>query len=372
MWDLAFKNIMRNKTRTFLTVLGILIGIGAVVGLGSIAEGIEIAIQNGLELTAGKIMVIEKDSGFFGYFGRLTEEDLDLIEGVPGVKDVVPVLSYAENIQTQGAEWYGIGIEPEKSKYFAGENIEVEEGRKLEEGDSGVVVIGKELAERYNVEVGDEWRIKDMDFEVIGILERTNIQDIDFSVIAPLHDLQTVLEKDSFQMIYVIPEDVKDTEIIAKEIEDVSDKFDAVTTKEFARQASQIVERIRIFTMGIGAIAAVVGGLGVMNTMIMAVVERRREIGVLKAIGATNKMVLKQILMESALISLIGGTGGVCLGVLASVGLEVLAKGHIQVVVTPWLALQGMGFALLLGLIGGFYPAKKAASLDPVEALRYE
>ncbi|RLJ10250.1 MAG: hypothetical protein DRP15_00590 [Candidatus Aenigmatarchaeota archaeon] len=373
MIDIIFKNIMRNKTRTFLTVLGILIGIGAVVSLGSIAEGIDATVQSGLELTAGKIMVIEKDSGFFGFLGELTDEDIEVIENVGGIKDIVPVLAYVERFKsTAGYDWSAIGIDPGKTEYFVGENIEMEEGRSLEEDDTEVAVVGNDMAEKYDLHVGDTWTIQKMEFEIVGIIEKTNIQDIDTSIIVPLQDLQDALESDTFQMIYVIPEDLRDTEIIAENIKEASDRLDTLTTKEFARQASEIVERIRFFTMGIGAIAAVVGGLGVMNTMIMSVIERRREIGVLKAVGATNHMVLRQILTESALISLMGGIGGIIIGIVTSFLLGSMARGQIQAVVTPQLALTGLVFALCLGLIGGYYPAIKAARLDPVEALRYE
>ena len=127
-----------------------------------------------------------------------------------------------------------------------------------------------------------------------------------------------------------------------------------------------------MFIVGIGSIAAFVGGLGVMNTMIMAIIERRREIGVMKAIGASNSMVLKQILTESALISSIGGVAGICFGSMAAIGINIFAGGIITATVTPFLVIGALLFALALGVFGGFYPAWKAAKLDPVEALRYE
>lgn len=374
MLDLAYKNIMRQRTRTILTAMGILIGIGAIVALGSIAEGIDAMVQSGLELTAGKITVMEKDAGFFGIMGELTDEDLEVVEGVGGIKDIVPILFYMESmVMMQGPEWVAIGIDPTKGEYFIGENAEMEDGRMIEEGESGVVALGNSIAERYNVEVGDFWTIKDDDFEIVGVIEKTDITDIDTSIMVNFDDLMDVTDSDTYQMIYVIPDDVKDTERIAEEIEDASERLDAMTTKEMARQASQIVDQIRIFTFAIGAIAALVGGLGVMNTMIMAVMERRREIGVMKAIGATNGMVLRQILTESALISLLGGAGGVMLGVVGSFFVSsIFGGGQIAAVVTPGLALTGLSFALFLGLVGGLYPAWKAAKLDPVVALRYE
>ena len=374
MIDLALKNITRQKTRTILTVLGILIGIGAIVALGSIAEGIDSAVQNGLQLTAGKITVIQKDSGFFGMMGSLSDEDLEAVESVSGIKDTVPILIYAENIRPMHTpDVIVYGIEPSKVGYFIGENTYVDEGRMLDDGETDAALIGSAVHEKYGLLPGDSWTVKDTNFEIVGVLEETGISDIDSAVIVNFEQLRDILKKDSFQMIYVIPEDVSDTERIAEDIEDASDNLDAMTTKDLARQASQIVDQIRIFTFAIGAISAFVGGLGVMNTMIMAVMERRKEIGIMKAIGATNSMVLRQILTESALISVIGGLGGIILGIIASFFLSnIMGGGSITAVVTPQLALTGLGFALVLGIIGGLYPARKASTLDPVEALRYE
>jgi putative ABC transport system permease protein len=372
MWDLAIKNIFRNRTRTLLTVLGILIGIGAIVALGSIAEGIDSSVQSSLELTAGKITVQEAGTGLFAAGNQLTQEDIDVIESVGGIKDIVPVTVYVGNINFGGPEYIVIGVEPDKTQYFVGENIEMYQGRPLEEGDSGVGMIGKSIAERYNLQVGDSWTVKEEDFEIVGIIDETGISDIDSAILVTLNELQNVLETDNYYSIYVIPDNIADTEKIAADIEDASEDLQALSSQELARQASEIVDQIRFFTFGIGAIAAFVGGLGVMNTMIMAVLERRKEIGVMKAIGATNRMVLTQILTESAMLSLIGGLGGILLGVAASFLLSSGFGGQISPVVTPMLALEGLSFALFLGIVGGIYPARKAAQLDPVEALRYE
>ena len=344
------------------------------MALGSVAEGLDSTIQSSLELTAGKITVMDAEAGMFGMGGELDEEDLDIITDLGGIKEVVPIIWFIPSIVImQGPEWMAIGIDPEKIEYMIGEHTEFEEGRTIDEGESGVAVIGYTTSQKYALQIGDSWEIKEEEFEIIGIIEETGISDTDTSIIVTFEDLQTVLEEDTFQMLYVIPDDVKDTETIAEDIEDASDKFNAMTTQEMARQAGAIVDQVRLFTFGIGAIAALVGGLGVMNTMIMSVMERRREIGVMKAIGATNRMVLTQIITESAIISLLGGIGGILIGVVgALIVSNAIGGGQITAIVTPGLALTGLSFALFLGIVGGIYPARKASMVDPVEALRYE
>jgi len=379
MIDLAFKNIKRQRARTFLTVLGIVIGIAAIVALGSIAAGINDMVQSSLELVAGKIIVVEGDgSGGISAMmtslgGKLNDEDIAAVEAVSGVEEVIGIVFYLENFEDLfSAPEQVIGINPEKVGYFKGEKIGMHDGRELEEGDTEVAIIGKTLAETYNLEPGDYYEVEDTDFEIVGIIESSGTSDIDMSAIIPIESLQDALDIDTYQMLYVIPTDIVNTEIVAEDIGDEVDEISTITGTEITKQASDMVAAISLFTIGIGAVAAFVGGLGVMNTMIMAVIERRREIGVMKAIGATNNKVLKQFLIESAMISMIGGGIGCGLGMAGAVGISLYAKGMITAIVTWPLVAFALVFALSLGLVGGLYPAWKAARLDPVDALRYE
>lgn len=376
MIDLAFKNIKRNRTRTIITVVGIMIGVAMIVALGSFAEGINVFFQSTLEFSAGKVTVQQSGAGSFqsGFTGSdITDEQIATILAIDGVKEVVPINFYIEG----GGFGFDIstvvvGVDPDNSDIFVGESIGLYSGRELESDDSGYIMIGRDFAEDRDIVVGDSVLLKDTEYEVLGILERSNNANVDGSAMITMQDMQDLLDMDTYSLLYVVPEDIRDTERIAEDIEDEDETLAAITDKEFARTAADVVNQIRLVMFGMGSISVVAAGLMIFNTMIMAVLERRKEIGVMKAIGATTWSVLKQIIMESTLIGLIGGIVGVGLGTLGAVGLVIMTDGGIPATVTPALAGFGILFAVLLGAGFGAYPAWQASRVDPVNALRYE
>ena len=374
MLDLALKNMNRRRTRTILTTLGIVIGIAAIVALGSFSEGINAMINKELGALAGKVIVIQKGASITsGYSGSdITREQIGMIADLPGVSDAVPMLFYMPpfGFGSGAPQWALIGIEADKIDILIGKSIEMSYGRRPDEGEREVAIAGSSAAESLDLRVGDFWEFEDKSFEVIGIIEETGISDVDMGIIVPIEDLQDALKTDNYQVVYAVLDDPSKAEDFANEVEDSDDTLEALTSTDMARQVSTIAGQVSIFTLGIGAIAAFVGGLGVLNTMIMAVMERKREIGVMKAIGATRRFVLLQIISESSMISVVGGAIGLFLGWLASFGLGFITRGFITATVTPGLAIGSMLFAFTLGFIGGLYPAWKAASMDPVEALR--
>ena len=378
MFELAIKNITRQKTRTALTVIGILIGIAAIVALGSISEGLRVQITEGLEQSSGLITIIEKsDSGMLManmLTSEISEETIDEIMNMDGVKEAAPIIYRMNKLGGTGFghPFFESGVEPEKIDLYTSEIAELDEGEELEEGDVDSAMLGSEVAKKLDLEVGDTITLESTDFQVKGIYEESGNDDIDRSIIISLEAAKDVFDTDECSMVIVYPEDIDDVEDLANEIEDTVEGVSAITTAEFSKQIGQIIDQIGFFTIGIAGISAIVGGLGVMNTMIMSVMERRREIGVLKAIGATNSYILKMILIESALISLIGGLLGLGIGYIVSKGLGVISGGAAEGIVTIRLAIYSMAFALFLGIVGGLYPARKAAKLSPVEALRYE
>jgi putative ABC transport system permease protein len=271
----------------------------------------------------------------------------------------------------QGPEYVIVGVDPDQQDFYIGKGIELDTGRELESNDEFSLLLSYAYAENNDLKVGDTLEFEEEDFEVVGVLEE-GVGDADNIIVMPLGTMMDVYDMDSYGAAYVVPEDVGKIESLAEEIEEDFDDFDAQTQEELASQAAQIVDTIRIFTLGMAGISAVVGGLGVMNTMIMSIMERRREIGIMKAIGATNRFILTQILLESVMITLIGGILGVLLGFLGSYSLRFVSVGLARATVTLDLVFGTLIFTTFLGLFGGFYPAWKAAKLDPIEAIRYE
>ncbi|MFH1294318.1 MAG: ABC transporter permease, partial [Candidatus Aenigmatarchaeota archaeon] len=339
MLDLAFRNIMRQKTRTTLTAMGILIGIGAIIALGSVSEGIRIMVQDELSIISGKVTVYQKGTDIMTnpFASDITDEQLGELEQLSGVDEVVPMIFYME--RTGGPlnipDWYAIGVRPSQIPTFVGQNVLLEDGQMLEEGDTDSVLIGKDVSENLNYVVGDVISFQESDYTIIGVFERTEVSDIDLAVMFPLEELQDVLDKDTVQMAYVIPDNPAEAESITESLKSNIEGLDAISDKDIARMAEDIVSTISLFTFSIGAIAAFVGGLSIMNTMIMSVMERKREIGTMKAMGATSWSILRQIVTESAMISMIGAVGGIAVGSLGALAIGMAAGGQLTVVISP-------------------------------------
>ena len=375
MIDLALKNISRQKTRTALTVIGIMIGIGAVVALGSISQGINQMIDEEMKFLGGTILVSSKASGgmMTGFQGsNITEDELKELQEFSGVKEATPLVMRPRKVKLGEPLQMIFGIDPEHVDFFKKRGTEIEAGRSLEEDDTFQVLIGHKLSEDYGLNVGDTIELRDYSFEIVGIMEETETNLLDYCIVVPIRTMMDVFDLENYQAVFIVPEDLTRVEDVADDIEDNFEDFEVTTSTDIAKQMTRVVNMLSFFTLGIGSIAAIVGGVGVMNTMIMSVMERKKEIGIMKAIGATNKFVLTQVLIESVIITLIGGLLGIIVGIMGSYSLRFISSGLASAKVTPALILGGTSFAAFLGLIGGLYPAWQASKLNPIEALRYE
>jgi putative ABC transport system permease protein len=356
-------------------VLGILIGIAAVVALGSISEGMNSMMNQEMQFLGGTIMVSSKGSSglmFGGGSSEISKYNLANFEDFSGVKQVVPFIMKTGQIKIgQGQPVEIIGIRPEDVDYFKSKGTELDSGRVLETGDTYQALIGYKYAEDNDLGIGDSIEVQKSSFEVVGIIEKIDT-NMDNSIILPLETMMDTYNTENYQSAFIIPEDLSKIQDVADDLTSSFDNFDFTTSNDIVKQMSRIIDMISFFTIGISSIAAIVGGLGVMNTMIMSVLERKREIGIMKAIGATKKYILTQILLESVIISFIGGILGLLVGGVGSYSLRFISSGLTEAKVTIQLAVGGLSFAIFLGLVGGFYPAWSASKLDPIEAIRYE
>ena len=394
MLDIAIKNVFRQKARSFLTLLGIALGIGLILALGSIGEGLNQQIEAQFGNVGSVIDVRDASEPSVG----ISQDAIDELQSWSEVESVVPVGTYRITRGFRGGVFGGgggfglfgrgpssstvvfTGVNPDDQDYLIGENIDAADGRKLDTSDDGstVVLLGYTAAQNQNLNVGDEIEYDravntttdSYYFEVVGILEETGDSSIDGAAYVPLKTMQEIEDDDRIDDLKVKITDVSLVENITQQINDQIEDVRATSFVTIVRQIESTLQTVQFAVYGIGAVSIIVGGLGVMNTMIMSVMERRREIGVMKAIGATTRMILTQVLQESAILSLMGGIVGLILGYIST--RLIIQYTSFSPVLTPQLIGIALGFSIFLGMGAGLYPAWSASQLDPIEVLRYE
>ncbi len=397
---LAFKNIRRRKLRSLLTILGIFIGIAAVVSLISLGQGLQEYIGGEFEkLGKDKIMIQPKTIGAPGSATSqslmLTTEDLKIIENIKGVEWAIGMLYKLGQIEFKKELeiTYIIGIEPNDIKRLSEiQSFEILEGRWLKPGDKFKVIIG------YNHAYGKIWgkqvglgntiKIEDTDFKVIGIMKKIGNPIDDAHVYLPKEVLKDILDVDDEESWIMAKAAIgSDPDDIAETIErklrrsrgerENQETFSVQTSGQLLQTFQSIFGVVQAVLIGIAAISLLVGGIGIMNTMYTTVLERTKEIGTMKAVGAQNSDILLIFLFESGLLGLVGGIIGILIGVGIGKSVEYIATIQLG---TPLLQAS-FGFPLLLGAlvfsfvvgsISGILPAIQAAKLKPADALRYE
>jgi putative ABC transport system permease protein len=382
----AIRNILRRKLRTGLTILGIVIGVFALTVMGALAEKLNVLVDGGDEYFRTRVFVFDAGaaSGFQASNRPITRDLVDQIEEVDGVERASPVLQTLLDPDEIGG--FDIpelltGIEPE-TWYDPSVELRVDAGRLLSAGERGVAVIGADLAERYGKRVGDQIEIRGHSFEIVGVLERT-LTFPDKIAYVPLRDAQEIYVESVPQgldyrtdelatQIEVFPDDIAQADVVAAAIEEVVDGVRTVTPDQVAEQIGQASVVFNLIIVGASVIAVIVGGLSVINTMVMTVSERVREIGVKKAVGARTGAILGEFITEATLLGAIGGLIGLSAGALLVVILnaQTAGSGTTVFLITPMLLLRSFVFATVLGALAGIYPAFRAARLDPVQALR--
>jgi len=399
-FSLVINNLKRRKLRSWLTILGIVIGIAAIVSLISLGNALQEAVLGQFSTLSADKLTIQNSGTGFGPPGstsvkKLTDHDVKVIERVANIDSVVPRLVRVVGVEYNGVKNFEFAttiLNDEKKNKIIYEsfNIRVKAGRLLNSEDRGKVLLGDGFTggNRYekNLRVGSKILIQGKEFEVVGILQKSSSFQVNDAIFMNEDDLKQVLNLgDEFDLIVAQVNDEKNTEKAAEDIKralrkdrgekEGDEDFSVETPLQALSTVSTILGVINIIISSIAAISLIIGGIGVMNTMYTSVLERTREIGTMKAVGARNSDILKLFLLESALVGLVGGVLGILIGLGLAYGVAAIAGsalGSLEFkVAISWTLIFGvMIFSLVVGILSGVLPAMQASRMKPVEALR--
>ena len=361
------KNPFRRKNSAILAIVGIAIGIVVIVALGGITDGLINTFEDTIHAGGADFSISGKETGDSAYGTNTIDANwTDKIANVSGVDEAYPIYVVLTSV---GDDYMNtlIGIDPNGTALA---DISMHEGRIMKDNASEAI-LGKIYADDNDYKVGDNIKIDGEDFEVVGIYETgdQNMAGGVFTSISKVGDLMD--DEDSISNIYVKVKKGEDPQTVADRIDKMyGDNITTVTSVMEMTQMADMLNMLQASTWAISLLAIVVGGLGIINTMLMSVFERTREIGVLKAVGWSDGKILTMIVGESLVITIVSAIIGSVIGFLACtlIGPQV----GISPLFTPKIFIQAFGIAIVVGIIGGIYPALKAIKLPPTEALRYE
>ena len=403
----ALVGLKTNKSRSALTILGIVIGITAIIIVMALGQGAQNLILGQIQGIGAKTIAIvpgRQPSGISDIASSLTDslklKDLDALkrkENVPHATDIMPIV-FSSQTATYESQLYQptiFGVTPLFAKIY---DITPEQGNLFSDEDvksyANVVVIGSKVKDELfgnNDALGQKIKIKGQNFRIVGILGKkgqTTFVNFDTAAIMPYTTVQQyilgikyfnriVVQADSETNIDATVADIKITLRNAHNITDPSkDDFFVETQAQAIEQVGTITNVLTMFLVAVAAISLLVGGVGIMNIMLVSVTERTREIGLRKALGATNKNILSQFLLEAVILTASGGAVGITLGLTLSFLISLILS---RVLAVNWQftipisgVLLGLGVSTAIGLVFGLYPARQAAKKNPIEALRYE
>jgi putative ABC transport system permease protein len=396
---IAYRSAKKRKVRSWLTMLGIFIGIAAVVSLISLSSGMQNAIsQQFVSLGSDKIIVQAASTGF-GPPGTavsvpITKDDKGVIEKVKGVDLVVGRLIRTSKLKFNDETKFSYVVTmPDESDavelVIEANNYKINKGRLLDNNDKFKVMIGKDFADDFfdvPLELRDKIEVQDNVFEVVGILKKSGNPQQDSTLVVPEETLREILgienEYDIIPLRIKFGEDIEIvSERIAKalrkhrNVEEGKEDFSIQTPGDIIATLTNILTIIQSVLVGIAGISLLVGGIGIMNTMYTAVLERTKEIGIMKATGAKNSQIQVLFLIESGILGMFGGIIGVSLGFTISrlvefIAFKVFESYLIKASFSFWLLGGALLFAFTVGMLSGWFPASQASKLKPVDALR--
>jgi putative ABC transport system permease protein len=395
---LALREIQRNLLRSFLTILGIVIGVAAVITMVTLGNGATQAVKDQISSLGSNLLMVRPGQRLgpgapTAGAPPFKEGDADaIVTQIGGVKAVAPEVRTGVTVVGNGRNWSTV-VTGTTNAYFETNSWNIAAGRTFspaeERAGAAVCLIGETVRrELYgNADaLGQHLRVKQFSCEVIGILASKGRaamgNDQDDIVVLPLHTVQRrVVGSQRVATLLVSMADGSDSERVTRSIADLlrerrklspdeEDNFNVLDTRQIAETLSGTT---KVMTMLLGAVAAVsllVGGIGIMNIMLVSVTERTREIGLRLAIGALEREVLLQFLIEAVVLSMLGGVVGIALATAASVALAGVMR--VPYLFDPGINAMSFAFSALIGVVFGYFPARRAAQLDPIDALRHE
>jgi putative ABC transport system permease protein len=392
----AFRGILANKLRTVLTMLGIIIGVAAIIAMLSIGEGAKKQVLESISRFGTNLLRVRPGAARLGHIRTgavetLTLADAEALSSIPGVSRISPAVGNMSQVKYANKNSTTL-ITGTTQAYFEINNFPVATGRPIDSTDvklmKRVANIGTTVKNELFGEgpaIGEEIKIEGQSFLVTGVMSskgQTSWFDPDDQIFIPVSTSQKRLfNQDFVNDIYVQVGLVDDIPRVKAEIEKIlrtrhrvpaeeESDFSVRDFSEFVTTMKQTSQTFAYLLTGIAAVSLLVGGIGVMNIMLVSVTERTREIGIRMAVGARRSDIMRQFLIEALVISVTGGLMGIALGV--SMGFLISFLGEWETVITPYSIVLGFVFSVLVGLVFGLYPARKAAHMDPIEALRYE
>lgn len=367
-------------------MLGVIIGVASVITMVSLTQGSAADITENIKSLGSNLIAVNITQR--GFLQPFTYEEVIKLTEIPFINKAAPVLSTRQSVIYNGKSYEDVNIIGTNESYLEIRNLKIQSGRFFSEEDvkfrKNVAIIGSTVAKELfgnDNPLGKEIRVKNKILEIIGVLEakgNTIGGSEDEVVILPITTARILTTNSRINQVYLQAESPQTVEIAKSILSDfLNNKFKGNEEAYRIFDQTQILETVQKTTNtmsamlgGIAAISLLVGGIGIMNIMLVSVTERTKEIGIRKALGATKRDILIQFLIESIVISGIGGIIGIFIGIGIALGLKNIL--HTSIKFTPPIMLIAFSFSLLVGIFFGLYPANRAANLNPAEALRYE